>query len=265
MPSFALLAVNTTPESSSALPLRWLVVPAAIAALLLLVEATTDLDRAVSRLAFDAASGGFPLRGSFWLEVVMHQWTKSAVVTVAFVTLGALALSFVLPVLAVHRRTLLYLSLALALAPLSVVLAKSASSRHCPWDVDEFGGFAAYTRLLEPAPANVEPGHCFPAGHASTGFVLMAFYFAAYRRRMRGAARAFLALGIVSGVVLGAGRVLQGAHFASHVIASGLLCWAVMLALYLIILRDRPERPSLQSRTEQPPRASPHASANARS
>jgi membrane-associated PAP2 superfamily phosphatase len=32
--------------------------------------------------------------------------------------------------------------------------------------------------------------------------------------------------------LLGYGRVLQGAHFPSHVAWSGLLCWIVMVALY---------------------------------
>lgn len=225
-------------KNAAPAPRRWFVVPVLVAALLLFIEHTTDLDRALTRLAFDSAASGFPLRQSFWLEVVMHQWAKGAVVTIACVTVGLSMLSFVLPSLAAHRRTLVFLSLALALAPLSVTAAKSVSSRHCPWDVDEFGGFAPYTRLFEADAANVEPGRCFPAGHASTGFALMAFYFAAYARRKRRFAQVALAFAITCGMLLGAGRVLQGAHFASHVIWSGLLCWCVMVGLYAACLRE---------------------------
>ena len=160
-------------------------------------------------------------------------------VTLSCLVVGGLALSFALPALAADRRLLLFLALALALAPLGVTLAKAGSARHCPWDVEEFGGTVPYTPFFEAPPAHVQPGHCFPAGHASTGFALMAFYFAAHARRMRRAARAALVSSIVAGVVLGLGRVLQGAHFVSHVLWSGLLCWTVMLLLYTTVLSVR--------------------------
>jgi membrane-associated PAP2 superfamily phosphatase len=112
------------------------------------------------------------------------------------------------------------------------------STRHCPWDVDEFGGLVPYTKLFEPMAPNVKAGHCFPAGHASTGFALMAFYFAAYSRRIRKAALIALAIGIAAGLALGFGRVLQGAHFVSHVLWSGLLCWTIMVVLYMLCMRE---------------------------
>src|SRR6185503_18950793 len=126
-----------------------------------------------------------------------------------------------------------------SLAPLSVTLGKAVSTRHCPWDIDEFGGLVPYTRLFEPNAPHVEPGRCFPAGHASTGFALMAFYFAAYARGKRRAAQVALWIGVTAGIVLGLGRVMQGAHFVSHVAWSGLLCWVVMVMLYSPVFRAR--------------------------
>ena len=227
---------------SVAAPLRWVVVPALLAIALLILNATTDLDRALTRLVFDAPSAGFPLRTNFWLDVVMHHWTKYAVASLGCIIAGSLVLSFVLPTLRPQRRLLLFLTLALALAPLSVTVGKATSVRHCPWDVDEFGGFVPYTRLFEPPTPGVDPGHCFPAGHASTGFALLAFYFAAYARRMRSTARVLLAIGITAGLALGFGRMLQGAHFLSHVLWSGLLCWMVMVMIYMIVMREPEDR-----------------------
>ena len=218
--------------------LRWVVVPALLAIVLLVLNAATDLDRVLTRLVFDAPSAGFPLRTNFWLDVVMHHWAKYAVASLGCLVAASLVLSFVLPTLRRERRLLLFLTLALALAPLSVAVGKASSVRHCPWDVDEFGGFVPYTRLFEPPTPGVEPGHCFPAGHASTGFALLAFYFAAYARRMRSTARVLLAIGIAAGLALGFGRMLQGAHFLSHVLWSGLLCWMVMVVLYMIVMRE---------------------------
>lgn len=219
--------------------LRWLLVPVVVGIAALALGEATDLDRAVTRLLFDAQAGAFTLRQNFWLDVVMHHWAKYAVVMLGCLVAAGLVLSFVLPALRSHRQVLLFLLLALSLAPLSVTLAKSVSSRHCPWDIEEFGGLVPYTRLFEPNAPHVEPGHCFPAGHASTGFALMAFYFAACAQRRRRAAHIALWIGVVAGVLLGMGRVLQGAHFVSHVMWAGLLCWMVMVLLFAMLLRAR--------------------------
>lgn len=216
--------------------LRWLLIPLVLAGATLGLSEGSDIDRALTRLVFDPVSAGFPLRTSFLLDVVMHHWAKYAVVTIGSLVAGCYALSFLLPALRRTRRILLYLVLALTLAPLSVTLAKAANNRHCPWDVEEFGGLVPYTGLFGPLAPGIEPGHCFPAGHAATGFALMAFYFAAYALGRRRAARLALSFAIAAGLVLGAGRVLQGAHFASHVIWSGILCWTVMVALYALLL-----------------------------
>lgn len=216
----------------------WLILPALIAFAMIVLDLTTDTDRLVTRLFYDTRAGAFPLRYTFWLEVVMHQWAKYAVVTLGCHAIAGLLLSFVLPALRAQRRTLLFIVLALSFAPLSVAVGKALSSKHCPWSVDEFGGLVPYARIFESPAPNIPPGRCFPAGHASTGFALLAFYFAAYARRMRRAGRAALTIGITAGGVLGFGRVLQGAHFASHVIWSGIFCWLVMVLLYLLVLRN---------------------------
>ena len=215
-------------------PSRWLWVPAVLAVALFVLDRVTDLDRTLTRYAFDTATSEFPMRGDFWIDVVMHHWAKYAVAMVGCLALGALVLTFALPALRFDRRILLFLVLAIGLAPLSVTLAKAASAQHCPWDVEEFGGYVPYTHLFEAHASSDRPGHCFPAGHASTGFALMAFYFAAHRRRSAAAPLA-LAGGAGAGLVLGYGRVLQGAHFPSHVAWSGLMCWMVMVALYAAV------------------------------
>lgn len=220
-------------------PAWWVAAPALLALALLLLDLATDFDLALTRLFYDAGAHGFPLRSDFWVEIVMHHWVKYAVVTMGCLVAGALVLSHVLPPLKAERPVLLFLVLAMALAPLSVALAKAASSRPCPWDVDEFGGLVSYARVFAPLRPNAPPGHCFPDGHASTGYALLAFYFVAFAQRRRKAARYALAIGIAAGLVLGFGRVLQGAHFASHALWSGLLCWTVMLPLYQALLAGR--------------------------
>lgn len=218
------------------LPWNWLVMPGILAVATFLIGETTDIDRALTRIAFDTDSGTFPLRTSFWLDVVLHHWAKYVVVTMGGLVAAGYALSFLLPVLKGSRSLMLFLLLAMSLAPLSVTLGKSMSDRHCPWSFEEFGGTIPYIPPFTPLPPGVEAGRCFPAGHASTGFALMAWYFGAYAQGRRRAARVLLAGAIAIGLLLGAGRMLQGAHFASHVIWSGILCWTVMMLLYQLLL-----------------------------
>ena len=124
----------------------------------------TDIDRAVVRLVFDAGSRSFPLRTSFWLEIVMHRWAKYAVLALTCTAIAAYVLALLHHALHPARRAILFVALALAIAPLSVAAGKASSDRHCPWDIDEFGGHAPYTRLFASLPHGVDAGHCSPAG-----------------------------------------------------------------------------------------------------
>jgi len=210
--------------------------PALLVAALLLVLETTAVDSVISGWFYDPVAGVFPLHYNVALEVFGHQWPRQLVIVVACCVIGMYLLSFVLPPLKPRRRLLLFLSLALTLAPLAVILLKAASARHCPWSLQEYGGFARHLSLFEAVPPGLAPGHCFPSGHATAGFCLLAFYFAGLALGNQGLARAGLWGGLVAGLALGMVRVAQGAHFISHNLWSALLCWLVILALYIAIM-----------------------------
>jgi len=234
----------TSNRTSIALPeprFDWLLVtlPLAGAAALLALEAT-DLDRLVQSWFFDPLIGGFPLRYNAFLEVVLHYWTKYVVALIAGLAIAGFLLSFTVAALRPHRRLLLFVSASIALSTAAVTSLKLVSGKHCPWDLEQYGGLLPYTKLLEPAPPAAAPGHCFPAGHASTGFSLLAFYFAGRARRSPRLARAGLILGLSAGLVLGFGRMLQGAHFLTHVLWSGVVCWLVILLLYVTFYGREP-------------------------
>jgi membrane-associated PAP2 superfamily phosphatase len=215
--------------------LRHLGLALAFAALLLAMEAT-GIDSTISNWFFDPVTGAFPLRHNRALEVFGHQGPKQLVIVVASGVITLYLLSFVLPDLKPQRRLLLFLSWALTLAPLAVVLLKAMSIRHCPWSLQEFGGFAPHLSLFDAAPPGLSPGRCFPGGHASTGFCLLAFYFAGLALGNPRLARAGLWGGLAAGMALGMVRVVQGAHFISHNLWTALVCWLVILALYVTIV-----------------------------
>lgn len=220
------------------IPRSWLVAPLLLTAVLVLLEGT-DTDIAISHWFFDDATQTFPLRQTFLLETVLHYWTKYVVILATCLLAAAYAYTYLVPALLRQRRQLLFLALAMTLAPLAVTALKEITDRPCPWDLAAFGGSTPYTNLFAARRQPHAPGLCFPAGHPATGFALVAFFFAAHRERRRGLARAALLAGIASGLVLGLGRIAQGAYFLSHVLWSGLVCWLVMVGLYVLLFTAR--------------------------
>lgn len=197
------------------------------------------IDRLVSGWFFDTQSGIFPWRYNGFLEAVMHHWTKYLVVLAAVAAFAGYLISFLTPQLTPLRALFLFVALALTLAPLAIATLKFFSMRHCPWDIAGFGGFVPYTGLFDAYPGHIAPGHCFPAGHASTGFCLFAFHFLGRALGIPLLARAGFALGLAAGLGLGLVRIMQGAHFVSHVLWSGVVCWIVIVVLYGLMLEPR--------------------------
>jgi membrane-associated PAP2 superfamily phosphatase len=221
-------------EETPRLQRSWLITPLVLLVLLFALE-STDIDRTFSHWFFDAVTLTFPWRHSFLLDSVLHHWVKYTVILVACIAAAMLLFTWIVPALRPRRPLLLFIVLAMTLAPLAVTTLKQVTDRPCPWDISDFGGNVPYTHLFEPREQPHAAGLCFPAGHASTGFALLAFYFAAWRERRRVLARAALVAGTAAGLLLGLARVAQGAHFLSHVLWSGLVCWLVMLALHALL------------------------------
>lgn len=213
--------------------------PAALVAGVIVALDTAGIDPLVSGWFFDQHAGGFPWRYNGFLEVVMHHWTKYLVVLAAVAAFAGYLISFLAVQLKPLRPSFLFVALALALAPLAVAAMKFFSTRHCPWDITSFGGFVPYVGLLESYPAGIAPGRCFPAGHASTGFCLFAFHFLGRALANPLLTHAGFMLGLIAGLGLGFVRIAQGAHFLSHVLWSGVVCWIVIVVLYGLIIEPR--------------------------
>jgi len=196
----------------------------------------TDADLATLEAVYDRQQASFPWRNRWLTDVLLHRWAKYAVILFSASLLGAWISTGWSPRFRPWRRRIAYVLLTIALGTLLTAWIKHTSGRYCPNELAHFGGWAPYVRLLE-APVQVgKPGGCFPCGHASTAFSLVSIYFALRVEHPRAARRA-LACALSFGFLLGAGRVVQGSHFPSHVLATAILCWLVALALHALILR----------------------------
>lgn len=209
---------------------------AALAALVFVVFEFSDLDLACSDLFYDPARRKFPLRRAPWIELPFHQWAKYPVIAIGAGALVLFGASFRYERWRARRLECLFVAACVALGPFLIGALKHSSFKHCPYDLERYGGWATYTKLLDPPVPGEKPGGCFPGGHASGGFALMSLYFVWFRTDPRLARRVWLAA-FAYGNLLGFSRVLQGAHFLSHHLWTALLVWALCLALYEIVLR----------------------------
>ncbi|GLR27549.1 phosphatase PAP2 family protein [Limnobacter litoralis] len=174
----------------------------------------------ISDFFYDAASHQFPLKNNPLFAVALHSGLKYFSVCL---WLGLLAFTLVKRQKPGHSQRL-YLLVTALLAALLVSVFKSLSTHSCPWDLQDFGG--PFTDLTGP-------GRCFPSGHASVGFMWIAWLFAPLA--LPGVKRWQIVLFVVSiGALACFVQIARGAHFLSHVLATAWVCWAVAQCMAFI-------------------------------
>lgn len=212
-------------------------IPFALMALLLVID-PSPLDFALANL-FYVPGQGFIGRSSFWLEDILHERAKQAVILVGVLAIAGFLLSLLPTRLRPWRRHLGYLVLALGLSTSLVTPLKTLTAVHCPWSLSQFGGQESFSPLLAERAPSAKPGRCWPGGHASAGFSLLALFFVLRDRRPK-AARAALVVALSLGSLFSLGRMLQGAHFLSHNLWTLLLDWVICLMTYRLLLYRAP-------------------------
>lgn len=234
-------------------PLNWplaLGIPALLVIGLLLLE-LTNLDMWLARLAYDTRARQFLGKHSYFLENVLHDRAKQAVIVIAVLSALAFVVACWWERLKPWRRELGAVVLSMALSTSFVTPLKALTAVQCPWSLTQFGGSETYSKVFGDRPDTDSPGRCWPGGHAATGFTLFALYFALRDRRPRLARWAFgFALGL--GTVFSIGRMLQGAHFFSHNLWTAVFCWWICLGVYYAVLYRRRAWPAARGGTLHP-------------
>jgi membrane-associated PAP2 superfamily phosphatase len=221
----------------------WLGLPLAAMGLLLAID-PAPLDFWIAG-HFHVPGSGFVARDNYWLETILHDRAKTLVIVFVLALGVALAASTRLAALRPWRCPLAYALLAIALSTAVVPPLKVVSAVQCPWDLSAFGGSETFSSLLSTRPSTDHPGRCWPGGHASTGFSLIALFFALRDRRPR-LARGLLVGALAFGSLLAAGRMIQGAHFLSHNLWTLLIDWSICLLVYRFTLYRRSALPAVQ-------------------
>lgn len=209
----------------------------------------TGLDLALAQQFYQPGIGFIGKQYS-WLEDILHDRAKQVVIALGILIIVGFVFSLLFRRWHKYRRTLGYLVLALSASTSIVTPLKNLTEVHCPWSLSNFGGKETYTPLLHERAPTDKPGRCWPGGHASAGFSLIALFFA-LRDRRPGLARLSLAVAIGLGITFSLARMMQGAHFFSHNLWTFLLDWMISVICYRWLLY-RPAPIAHANRTSEP-------------
>ena len=201
-----------------------------LAFLALVAWDASGLDLMLAQLAGNTQ--GFPLRHHWLFTHVLHDGLRRA----AWVLALGLCLAVWWPVeplmgslARLDTAQRLQFAITTLAAAFAISVIKSFSTTSCPWDLHEFGGLARYASHWTLF-ADGGTGRCFPAGHASSGFAFLGGYFA-FRRSAPRVALTWLLAAAAVGLTLGIAQQLRGAHFMSHTLWTGWICWCVAFGL----------------------------------
>lgn len=192
----------------------------------------TTLDLTVADHMFDASLGEFTYRHAFFYDTVMHGYAKTLLTGIWLVLLViALIPERVRPVLltsAQQYRLRWVAALAVTHSGL-VSWLKHQMPHACPWDITRYGGTSPWFPAFSVHAPHMA-GHCFPAGHASSGLWLSALSLCWLPQHPRKALLVAVA-GLAIGFLLGWCQQLRGAHFLSHTLTSTWLMCALLLCV----------------------------------
>ncbi len=197
---------------------------------LLLAWDVGGADLALARLA--APTGYFDWHDHWLLAGPLHAGARQLALALALWLLAGIWWPTGM-LLRIPRSARLQWLVGLLFALILVSAFKHVSLTSCPWDLVEFGGIASYISHWGWPTGDGGPGHCFPAGHASAGFAFVGGYFALRRCAPRHA-RVCLWASLAAGLMLGLVQQARGAHFMSHTLWTGWICWAASVATQVV-------------------------------
>ena len=173
---------------------------------------------------FELQGGSWLARDAWWSAALLHVGGRRASILGWLLVLAAFALTWTPHVAREWRRPLAYFLGTTAVAMLLVSTLKARTGIDCPWDLVRYGGTRPMLAPFVPRPAALGAAACFPAAHASAGYLWVAAYFAlaAVRPQWR---HVGLACGLLLGLAFGVTQQVRGAHFLSHDIWALTTCW----------------------------------------
>ena len=207
--------------------------------LILAFEHYTDWDTEIADLFYDRPHNGWliPPELHRHLDIFFYSGIKKVLMLIGIFCFVRLLASIKYSGLRASNHHFLILLLSIIFVPLVVAGAKYFTNVYCPYQLDIYNGAYPFVRIIDAYPADFiqpKPGRCFPAGHATAGFALMALFYCFKSRRNRYLG---LSLGIIAGWVAGIYQMMRGQHFLSHTMFSMVASFMVIMIINAVVRR----------------------------
>ncbi len=188
----------------------------------------TSIDLVIQKLFFDQTLNSFTLRNNFFIEKYLYHGSK--VVAYIFGLASVIWLLHKIKINVDIQSKNIYVAALIATIsiPLVITSLKHLTNIDCPWSFKEFGGALTYINPMNFFTDKLSRGQCFPAGHATGGFMWLSWSIIFWKHSPP-LAKAMLLSGITMGLLMGVSRMAQGAHFLSHTLATVMIIWLISL------------------------------------
>lgn len=130
-----------------------------------------------------------------------------------------------------YKKGLIIVLLSAIFVPSLIGTLKAVTNTPCPCDIIHFNGTYPDIKVFDSYPKDfvqTSKIKCWPAGHASGGFALMALFFLFKTPTNQKCA---LIGALIVGWSMGTYKMLLGDHFLSHTIITMLLAWLIILLI----------------------------------
>jgi lipid A 4'-phosphatase len=183
----------------------------------------SEIDLVVTRLFYDPSLGGFYMNENSAVQVVYWMFKHMPKLIIPGMLIF-LVLSIKLDWFKARRRLCSFALISLLVGPGILVhtVFKDQWDRARPRHVVEFGGEKSFTPAWQISD-QCEKNCSFVSGHAAMGFyfMILGWLFAS---------RKWFYIGMLIGVIVGFGRVVQGGHFLSDTVLAGFMVyWSLWL------------------------------------
>ncbi|MGD9970815.1 MAG: phosphatase PAP2 family protein [Sulfuricurvum sp.] len=196
----------------------------------------SDVDVRVQNLFYNVQTHDWMVdRNDPLLALVFYDGIKKVLIAFGVVILLVLVFGYRHPLVRHNRRGLSILLISIIVVPAIVNGLKAATNMPCPKNLEIYGGEYPHTCVWEKYPqsfCNSKKIKCWPAGHASGGFALLALYFVF---RSRKAKMVSIATALALGWTMGIYKMMIGDHFLSHTVISMVMGWLIVLLVARVV------------------------------
>lgn len=138
-----------------------------------------------------------------------------------------------------YKKGLIIVLLSFVFVPLIIGSLKAVTNTPCPCNIEHFNGNYPNIKVFDTYPKDFvqqSKAKCWPAGHASGGFALMALFFL-FKKPLN--QKKGLIIGLSIGWMMGIYKMIIGDHFLSHTIITMLSAWLIILIIAKFIYNNK--------------------------